>query len=225
MRILFKYPTFRRPSWFKSTLQKYYDMLSEKHEYEFLITLNEDDETMTNSRMRSFMESFSHLGYKIGNHKTKIEAINADMDSKDFDILFLVSDDMIPIVPGFDDVIVQAMEENFPDLDGALHYNDDCCGKDRTITLSIMGKKLYDWFGYIYHFDYNSFFCDNEFTDEVRRMEKVVYFPEVIVKHDFRGWSGADETYKRNTKSGRPDESTYKKRKAAGFPKGSVLNV
>ena len=219
MRFLFKYPTFRRPQWFRNTLQTYYSMLSSKHDYEFLITINEDDETMTNSDMKSFMMSFSHLVYRFGNYKTKIEAINADMKNEDFDILFLVSDDMIPIVPGFDDVIAQAMEENFPNLDGALHYNDDCCGKDRTITLSIMGKKLYDCFGYIYHPDYKSFFCDNEFTDEVRRMDKVVYFSEVIVKHDYKGWGGADATYKRNSKLGRPDEATYVRRKKKGFPR------
>ena len=219
MQFLFKYPTFRRSQWFKETLQKYYSMLSDKHEYRFLITINEDDETMNNNKMKSFMQSFSHIRYKFGKHQNKIAAINADMKNEDFDILFLVSDDMIPIVPGFDDVIAQAMKENFSDLDGALHYNDDCCGKDRTITLSIMGKKLYDRFGYIYHPDYISFFCDNEFTDEVRRMGKVKYFPEVIVKHDYKGWGGADETYKRNSKLGRPDEATYVRRKAAGFPK------
>ncbi len=217
MKFLFKYPTFRRPQWFKKTLQTYYSMLSGRHEYKFLITLNEDDETMINDAMKTFMESFSHLEYRLGNHQNKIAAINADMKDEDFDILFLVSDDMVPIVPGFDDVIAQAMEEYFPNLDGALHYNDDCCGKDRTITLSIMGKKLYDRFGYIYHPDYYSFFCDNEFTDEVRRMKKVQYFPEVIVKHDYKGWGGADETYKRNSKLGRPDEATYVRRKAAGF--------
>lgn len=217
MRFLFKYPTFRRPDWFRQTLNTYYFMLSNKHEYKFLITLNEDDETMNNKKMREFMDSFSHLEYKYGKHKTKIEACNADMKEENFDILFLVSDDMIPIVPGFDNVIAQAMKENFPEMDGALHYNDDCCGKDRTITLSIMGKKLYDRFGYIYHSDYKSFFCDNEFTDEVRRMKKVVYFPEVIVKHDYKGWAGADNTYKRNSKLGWPDEATYKRRKAAGF--------
>ncbi len=191
MRFLFKYPTFRRPEWFQQTLNTYYFMLSNKHNYEFLITLNEDDETMNNKEMREFMDSYTHLKYKFGNHKTKIDACNADMEGEnDFDILFLISDDMIPIVPGFDDVIVNMMKEHFPNLDGALHFDDNCCGRDRTITLSIMGKKLYDRFGYIYHPDYKSFFCDNEFTDEVRRMKKVFYSSLVIVKHDWKGGSG-----------------------------------
>ncbi len=219
MKFLFKYPSIDRPEWFKKTLDKYYAMLSGHYDYEFLITLNQNDITMNNSSMRSFMGSYSHLRYKYGNHQTKIGAINADMEGEEFDILFLVSDDMQPIVPGFDAVIAKAMKENFPDMDGALHYHDGCCGKDVTITLSIMGKKLYDRFGYIYHPDYKSFYCDLEFTDEVRRMDKVIYFPEIIVKHDYKGWGGADTTYNRNSKLGRPDESTYNRRKKAGFPK------
>lgn len=219
MEFLFKYPTFRRPEWFKRTLQKYYSMLSGEHEFRFLITLNQDDELMNNDNMKKFMDNYSNLKYKFGDHRSKIEAINADMEGEEFDILFLVSDDMQPVVPYFDNVIAKAMVERFPDLDGALHYDDDCCGKDRTITLSIMGKKLYDYFGYIYHPDYMSFHCDNEFTDEVRRMDKVIYFPKVIVKHDYKGWGGADETYNRNSRLGKPDEETYKRRKSAGFPR------
>lgn len=222
MKFLFKYPTLRRPEWFRRTLDKYYSMLSGHHDYGFLITLNEDDETMNNSSMRSFMDAYSHQRYKFGNHKNKIAAINADMKGEDFDILFLISDDMQPIVPGFDGVIADLMKEHFPNLDGALHFNDGFEGAEDNITLSIMGKKLYDRFGYIYHPDYTSFFCDNEFTEEVKRMGKVKYFPEVIVKHDYKG-GGTDATYKRNSRLGRPDKNTYARRKNLGFPKESVL--
>ena len=164
------------------------------------------------------MDSYTHLRYKYGAHKSKIAAINADMKGEDFDVLFLISDDMIPIVPGFDDVIVNLMKEHFPNLDGALHFDDNCLGGYQTITLSIMGKKLYDRFGYIYHPDYKSFYCDVEFTDEVRRMKKVFYSSLVIVKHDWKGNIG-DSVYKRNTKLGRGDKAVYNKRKATGFPR------
>jgi len=220
MKILFKYPTFRRPEWFQETLIRYYHMLSMNFAYQFVISLNEDDETMNNSEMKEFMDTQPVLSYHYGNHKTKMEAINANMEGLDFDILFLISDDMIPIVSGFDIIIVEKMCQHFPDMDGALHFNDDCCGKDRTITLSIMGKKLYDMFGYIYHPDYKSFFCDNEFTDEVYGMGKAIYIPKVIVKHDWKGWGkDRDEVYRRNTSLGKDDENTYNRRKKLGFPK------
>lgn len=219
MKILFKYPTFQRSEWFKRTLDKYFFMLSGHYDYKFLITLNSNDTTMNNDDMRTFMNGYSHLEYKYGKHQTKIEACNADMEGEDFDILFLISDDMIPILPGFDNMIVEMMEKYFPEMDGALHFNDGLYGKDRTITLSIMGKKLYDYFGYIYHPAYKSFFCDNEFTEEVMRLKKHIYIPEVIVKHEWTGGPQGDSTYRRNSKLGRPDEATYNRRKAAGFPR------
>ena len=140
-----------------------------------------------------------------------------------WDILVLVSDDMVPIVDSFDNVIVDLMSKHFPDTDGALHFNDGLFGQDRTITLSIMGRKMYERFGYIYHPDYKSFYCDNEFTDEVRRLDRVIYDPRVIIKHLWTGGpNSADELYRRNTEMGAPDEATYKRRLAAGFPKGVV---
>ncbi len=221
MNILFKYPTIKRPDWFKSTLQKYMDLLSGQNRYQFLITLNEDDWTMSTPDMKMFMSGFPNVSYRYGKHKNKIDAINADMEGTEFDILFLISDDMIPMVPGFDLVISEHMKKYFPQLDGALHYNDGCCGRDRCITLSIMGRKLYEYFGYIYHPDYSSFYCDNEFTDEVRRLDKVKYFPRVIVQHDWKGHGDTnDEVYRRNTKLGKSDEAVYNKRKANRFPRG-----
>jgi len=112
------------------------------------------------------------------------------------------------------------MKEFFPNLDGALHFDDGYLGKDRCITLSIMGKKLYDYFGYIYHPDYKSFYCDNEFTDEVYRLKKAVFLPTVVVKHDWKGWGkNRDEVYKRNTSLGKGDQAVYNRRKKNGFPK------
>jgi len=209
-----------RPEQFKNVLDKYYFMLSGRYEYRFLMTLNQDDITMNNTDMKAFMDACPDLVYKFGNHTSKIEACNADMEAEDFDILFLISDDMIPIVPGFDQVIAKTMLEHFPDMDGALHYDDGCWGRDRTITLSIMGKKLYDYFGYIYHPDYKSFFCDNEFTDEVRRLGKYIYIPEIIVKHEWKGGPRSkDALYRRNSKMGISDKTTYKHRQALGFPR------
>lgn len=225
MKILFKYPTRYRANWFKETLSKYRSLISSDCEHEFLISLNKDDSSMNNKQMIEFLSNQSDLSFYFGNHKSKIEAINADMDlCKDWDILVLVSDDMIPCVKDFDKIIVDGMKNNFPNTDGALHFNDGLYGKDVTITLSIMGRKLYEHFGYIYHPDYKSFYCDNEFTDCVRALRKVVYFPEVIIKHEWRGFSNKkDELYKINSSLGRDDAAVYSKRKQLGFPVNSVI--
>jgi hypothetical protein len=169
------------------------------------------------------MRKWYNLEWHYGRSKNKIEAINADIYDWNWDILFIVSDDMIPIVKCFDQVIESDMLKYFPKLDGALHYDDGLFGKDRTITLSIMGRELYRQLEYVYHPDYVSFYCDNEFTDVVRRMNKYQYINKCIVRHE---WSGGpkstDALYRRNSKMGshmRLDERTYNLRKKLDFPK------
>ena len=144
MKFLFKYPTFGRPEWFKKTLEKYYSMLSGNHEYEFIISLNSNDATMNNLNMKVFMDSKLNLSYHYGNHKSKIDACNANLEGRNFDILFLISDDMMPIVKGFDNIIAEDMINRFPAIDGALHYPDGYNNTESqsAITLTIMGKKL-----------------------------------------------------------------------------------
>jgi len=223
MKLLFKYPTRMRKEWFTKTLGTYYDKMSDKHPFEFLITLDCDDPQMNTKEVGNFLGEMPNLRFHYGVHKTKMEAINAGMGIiQDWDILVLVSDDMIPTVGQFDAIIVEMMEECFPNMDGALHFNDGLFGGDQCITLSIMGRELYEQFGYIYHPSYKSFYCDNEFTDEVYRMKKVHYDPRVIIKHMWKGGPQADALYRRNTGMGRQDEAVYKRRKAAGFPKGVV---
>lgn len=213
-KILFKYPTRGRPEWFKRTLEKYYSLLSGKYPFQFIVTLDKDDKTMNNQEMKKYLDSQLSLMYFYGNNRTKIEAINADMKYNDWTILFLVSDDMEPVIRNFDVIIVETMNKHFPDLDGALHFNDGCCGKDKLITLSILGKKLYENFGYIYHPSYRSEWCDTEFTDVVYALKKVVYCPITIVKHTWTGGKNTtDSTYKKNNLLVPQDRENYRKRK------------
>jgi len=72
------------------------------------------------------------------------------------------SDDMVPKAWGWDNEIAIAMNQHFPDLDGCVHFNDGNTDGE-LITFSILGKRLYERFGYIYHPDYKSLYCDNEF--------------------------------------------------------------
>ena len=222
MKILFKYATRARPNWFQETIQTYLSMLSGMHQYEFVITCDTDDATMNNKKMISFMKKHS-LYYYFGNHKTKIEAINADMKGRKFDLLIVVSDDMIPVVQRYDDIIAGHLEEFFPDTDGALHYNDGShCGA-KIISLSIMGKKLYDRFGYIYWHEYQSLWCDNEFTDIVRQLGKVQYIPEIVIKHYWMK-KGRDVLYNRNEELYKIDRAVFERRGALGFPNALQSN-
>jgi len=216
MKILFKYATRSRPAWFKKTLMAYKSLLSGFHECEFVVTCDYDDVTMANTDVRKFMDKMN-VHYYFGRSESKVAAINANMKKHSFDILVVVSDDMVPIVRKFDDIIVQDMLKYFPDLDGALHYNDLSHCRDKVISLSILGRKLYDRFGYIYWHGYKSLWCDNEFTEICRQLKKVQWIDVCIIKHEWMK-GGMDSLYKRNEALFNEDGRLFHKRIRQAFP-------
>ncbi len=218
MRILFKYPSRARPELFKEVVADYNSHI-ESNNFRWVVSLDADDETMNNKDMIVFMQQ-NNMQYFFGKNSTKIEAINADMENQDYDILFLVSDDMRPKVFGFDNIIREDMEKHFPDFSGGLFYNDGLVG-ERLCTLNIMGRGLYERFGYIYHPEYKSVWCDNEYTDVAKSWGKLEYIDRVIVKHEWIGLS-ADALHHRNERYRLKDRRTYKRRKRANFPKELV---
>ena len=129
-----------------------------------------------------------------------------------------MSDDMVCQVAGWDEVIRSAMEKYFPDLDGMLWFNDGY--QDRISTLTIWGRKYYDRFGYIYHSDYSSLFCDEEQTQVAKRLGKLKYFDSVLFKHEHCINNQAvrrDKLYDRNERYYRMDEKVYKQRESNNF--------
>ena len=160
---------------------------------------------------------------------TKISAINDHIEPDLYDIIICASDDMIPQVGGWDDDIAKAMQEHYPNLDGCVHFNDGHTD-GKLITFSILGRELYKRFGYIYHPDYKSLYSDDEFTQEVTRMDKVQYINKVIIKHEHYGEKGNSNSgdldfsaQKTLAYAGR-DGVVFEHRKHLGFPKEKVTN-
>ena len=122
---------------------------------------------------------------------------------------------MVCVQQGWDTMIDQALAG---DLDRCAHFPDghqtDLC------TLPIMGRTYYERFGYVYHHDYLSLWCDNEQTDVAVRDGKMVRRDAVLFRHDHPAWGSAkmDDLYRRNEALYRRDEKVYKARKAQGFP-------
>jgi len=203
MKLLIKFPTRGRTEKFFTVLDKYYGMLDDLDNTEFCITIDNDDSTMNNDKVLDRLETYKNLYYFVGYSKTKIEAVNADMEEfEDFDIVLLASDDMIPLKQGYDTIIRNNMKKYYPDTDGILWFFD---GNRRDLnTLCILGKKYYDRFGYIYQPGYKSFYCDNEFTQVGNKLGKQQFIEETIIKHEhpdipeFRG--NMDQLYAMNSK-------------------------
>jgi hypothetical protein len=217
MRILIKFPTRGRPEKFMKALDKYIDLAVQKDKISFLVSMDEDDTTATPEFIKIVQSKHPNIQLCVGTSNGKIHAVNRDMEkAPPYDILVLASDDMIPQCQAYDDTIRNTMALHFSDTDGVLWFNDGIREKELN-TLCILGKKYYDRFGYIYYPGYKSFYCDNEFTDVATKLNKMIYFDLVIIRHEHmvRDNSLDDDTYRKNSIFGDIDRELYESRKNA----------
>lgn len=235
-KILIQFPTYGRAEKFLSAFREYVKRSSGENALFFNINCDVEDESMNNEYVKQRIQYYTHnyrsyIDYALNydTDTTKIGSVNANVGDKDFDIIVCASDDMIPKVMDWDKIIADSMSEHFPNLDGCLHFNDGNAGES-LITFSILGRELYNHFGYIYHPDYKVLYCDNEFTDQVRSMGKVVYIDLEIVTHQHWSVEGSinhnqvDMAVKKTLHYSGRDEFVYKARKELGFPKERITN-
>lgn len=219
MKLLIKFPTRGRKDKFFSVLKVYRDYLSGSNDVHFMINMDHDDDTMNNDSVKKELDLFENLSYYYGESKTKIEAVNSDLEKyTDWDIVLLASDDMIPRIKGYDDIIIKNMISNFPNTDGILFFNDGY-QQNKLNTLCILGKKYYERFGYIYNPEYKSCWADNEFMEVGYILKKQEYIDEVIIRHEHPDWGFGrqDLIHRQNIENYHYDRAVYLKNKKNNF--------
>jgi hypothetical protein len=225
MKILVKFPSRERSIKFARVIDGYITHANDTNNIKFLITI--DDDCPNHHHYKLICESIKQKGVDIecisGKSESKIHAINRDMDkSGDWDILLLASDDMICTCTNWDFYLRTEMERNFPDSDGVLwHWDGDPMTKMNNLnTMCIMGRKYYDRFNYIYHPDYKSLWCDNEFTDVSVILNKVYKTNMILFKHEhYSNTPGLqmDDLMRKTQGYYTYDESVYSSRKSINF--------
>ena len=224
-KILCKFPTRQRPDIFLKVLNEYHAMCMNLADTFFLVTCDNDDATMTDEVIAK-AEGISPIGnIKVcrGNSKTKIEAVNADFDKipehfQDWDIVFVISDDMQCEKIAWDEIIRADMRETFNDLDGILWYFDSA--QKRINTIALMGRVYYERFMHVYHPDYKSLFVDNHQTELAQLLGKIKFFETIICSHQHPAWIGGrnnDPLYMKNEAYWSDDEKTYNRHKSNNF--------
>jgi hypothetical protein len=191
-KILFKYASRSRAIKFFSGLDNIIKNLSDLENFCILVSLDLDDITMNNpttiNRLTEYVKAYpERIIVKFGHSKNKIDAINRDVngikETFDFDIVINFSDDMEFIQHSFDDIVRDKFFCHYADTDGNIYFNDGYTN-DRLSTMSIIGRKYYDKFNYIYHPSYHSLWCDNEYTELAKKNQKIIYFHERIFNHN-----------------------------------------
>jgi hypothetical protein len=224
MRILLKCPTRSRPGKIVSTLRKYVALANDKSSLGVALSCDDDDMGMrqvsVQTELHALLAQVAWHRIFFGANKSKIEACNANMSEIDWpwDIVVLVSDDMIPQTPGWDAVIRTHMKASFPTTDGILWCNDGYQG-DKLNTLCVYGRTMYESLGCIYRPEYKSFYCDTELTDRCLTdlAPKCKYIPYCIIRHEHPGTGFAqnmDPLYAKNQSYWGADLYTYVRRKA-----------
>ena len=135
MKLIIKFPTRNRPNKFLNILNKYVNYLDDKNT-EIIVSCDFDDPSMNEDWVKEVINQYSNVTLKFGNNESKIQAVNANLDDVDFDIVLLASDDMVPKVKGYDTIIKELMNVHYPDTDGILWFNDGYQG-DKLNTLCI----------------------------------------------------------------------------------------
>lgn len=223
MRILLKCPTRSRPQKAMLTLSRYIETCSHPELLGVAVSCDVDDTSMTKNlvqeELHRVLRRAAWHNIFFSNNTSKISACNANMSEIpwEWQIIVLVSDDMIPQINGWDDVIRNYMTARYPDTNGILWFNDGFQG-DKLNTLSIYGRKMYDELGYLYYPEYKSLFCDTELTDRCRGdlASRTTYIPYCIIRHEHPGTGYAqnmDALYMTNQKHWNHDMYVYIRRK------------
>jgi len=212
MKILFNYTTRTRPEWFERGLNSILENV-ESENFVVLVSIDLDDDSMR-EMVRKYM-THDKIRFVYGTSTGKVNAINRDIDLFDeWDILVNMSDDMVFTQRGFDAII----RNSFDNLDQCLHFADNI-HFDRLITLSILGRDYYNRFGYVYHPDYVSVWCDNETTEVSRLLGCYKFINYTIYEHlhPATGKVAMDAQYHHTESFGGHDEATYQRRLKLNF--------
>ena len=220
MNLLIKYPSRQRAEMFRKTLLGWLMKATIKG-HTFVISLDADDPQL--DKYIEYIEDISlsfveaDINFHIGKSDSKIHACNRDVDQyKEWEVLLLISDDMECVLDGWDEQIQKDFSGN--GLDSCMWYHDG--STQRVIsTLACIGRKYYDHFGYIYHPDYKSFFCDNEYTEVAKSVRKIHFTEVMLAKHQHPNWGNGknDALYMENNKHWKHDQDLYNRRKQNGF--------
>lgn len=208
MRLLIKYASRNRQDKFRAAMRNILETIK-GGDWEIIVSIDSDDAKMNNVAIN---ESYPNTQFWINSPAGKIGAINANIPLTGWDWLVSMSDDMVFVKQGWNEIMEQRVKSVWGDsLDWFANFNDGYQG-EKLPTMSIMGREYYERFFYIYAPCYKSLSCDAEAMYVAQTLKRYHYFPEVLFKHqhpaNVRGVK-SDQLYAENEKYQPQDTRTY----------------
>lgn len=190
MKILVKFPSRERSDRFFKSLDSIYTLCAKPQDLYVLCTFDFDDVAMNNETTKTLLRLYPNLKAIYGTSESKVHAINRDLneisefwpEAADWDMLVVMSDDMIFTCPNWDEVIRAEIKTNFPDGDGYLHFMEKD-SKEHLCVITICDRKYYERFGFIYDPRFSSLFCDNLQMELAIRLGRYKYIQTELIQH------------------------------------------
>lgn len=216
--LLIKLPSRERPKLLLDRVAKLATLCVDPLNTRILISGDMDDATMTDAlidRLRGFRV---HVDVRLGARVSKIEAVNRDLVQEPWDIVLVASDDMVPVLEGYDNEIRKLMALYHPDGDGCLWFSDGRQG--RLCTYPIIGRTYFDRDGHVYWPGYASYYADDEQTANAQLRGRMVRSDQVLLRHDHTCFNAAvdDDLYRNNRLAKSRDAALYGRRLKTDFP-------
>lgn len=227
LKILFKYPSRGRYDRFIDGMDSIVNNLADTENYGVVATFDTNDEVMANiENYNSLHDKYRNFVWVYGESKSKVDAINRDIDKvglfapfiSDWDIIVNMADDMRWIFYGFDEIIREQFADG--DLDKLIHIPDQDA-KNILATMYIAGRAYYERLNYIYNPIYSSLFCDDEAQAIAKHLGKYHYVdcPGILIHlNSAYGHLPKDDLFIEQQKIGwSVDMQTFNERKAKNF--------
>ena len=210
MRISLIHPSRNRPTQAYETAMKWHKNADSVNNFEYLLSVDEDDVSDYSSFPTSFM--------LYSPNKSAIEAINNAAKKSTGDLLNVISDDF-DCPEHWDTLLLDALAGK---SDFLVKTQD---GLQKTLlTLPIMDREYYNRFGYIYHPDYLHMHCDEEMTIVGHMLGRVItldlLFPH---NHYSTGKMAMDAINIKNNSTWAHGQATLNRRANDNFGIGNPL--
>lgn len=207
------HPTRGRPAPAWECMNLWKDRMSSHNKLEYIISLDRDDA----DKYQPILKHQQDFPLKVvtWDNPTMVAALNRGAKFATGDVLIYVSDDFE--CPDNWDLKIQSAVGS--KIDWVLFVRDGL--QEETQTISILSRKYYEHFGYMYYPEYISMWADPDFTQTAIRMGKVIDGKHLTFKHNHYsvGKAPNDETYQRqnSSKAWVHGETLFNKRKAENF--------
>ena len=226
MKILVKFPSRSRPDRFFRSLDSLYQLCYNPADMYVLVAADVDDESMMNSFVYTkVVNEYKNIKIAYGKSDSKIHAINRHInelpkfwpEAADWDVIVVMSDDMMFLMPNWDEII--RTEIALGGLDTLLHIPDQDA-KHLLATMYIAGRTFYERFGYVYDPRFLSLWCDNLVQDIAKKLRKYRYvdMPNVFAHlNPVYGHLKRDDMFDRQQADWGVDETMYRQIKSNGY--------